>query len=1001
MNCIVCSKKMLFPMNDHKCFNCIVAGFDKKSCDIIMNDKNRIINGENKKIIIDRKLNISSVPKLKIRKHEKTPIQKGWEKGTDNELKTCKDYDVGYICNKQSGIIAVDLDFYSKKGKETYDPINNPNHKLFIDTFGTDYIKRFNTYTQKTLNGGFHLIFKHKEGFRQTQGIQNDLFKIDTRGGNTNGYVKQYQCINDTTIKHIPDDLLDFIKTNIFDKLPEPKKRTNKHTKNLNNKLVKYQLQYTYKISEKKTIQILNSVPENYFLDLGLWFKLTCAMKIIKKKSLWDKYSKKFGRSKYDKDKNFKTWDSIDTKKYEFMFEWLLKSIKKSKDIRFYRYLEVPKNTFNDFHHINIDKLSKDLMIESNKSYCIKSDTGTGKTTLFKKFIEETQSEFISITSRRSLAKEQYEDFIKICDGQMSYYEYDMGNKMGQGITICIDSILNLQFHLWDFHNKIIFLDEFNSIIEYLLQTDTLAKNRDAIFEYLINDVLLECKALICVDADISDLSIQFLKEIERIKGIKLNYIQNDYIHNKGTLSTEIHEHEEFIHQISKEELFLCPCDSKKQAKSLWIQLNEIDKKFYPHRDPIILIIAEDRQEQKEHIRLNEHKRIIFSPKIVYGLDSNGYGDQQLERPVYSYYEMNTISPSAMLQQINRERKISYHCYLIFNKKVSHDTIISEDDFKAYVCEQNLLALKVFNSQEKHINQLFCSLLYYHEYKQNCYKSNPSLHFKMLLNERGFKLTNDESFCGDRSNDLKALKKTNSNIYDITNYDLPYLLKSEVNEKVLHIYNTQAIRTVPTLIHDSFAITQHLNIKHLILLKKDSHIKKLQHKLTLNNDFSIKKLQSSLNQILFVKKVMNLFNMDIDFRISCDKPNQFNSDEIIKEYKLLFRDRTTKPIQINTEYDRVKFVASKLYSQLNIPMKNKAKKINGVKVMSYNLDENEIMKHREVHKFSIHHHKKLNENEGSTTIKSITAKILDEKVFFNHIRLNDEFMNKYHYTHLI
>lgn len=991
MNCKLCSKKMLFPLNDQTCFSCLTAGFDKKSCDIIMNDK---------KIIIERKLKINSIPKLKIRKDQKTPIESKWENGTNNELKPCNNYDVGYICNKRSGIIAIDLDFYTKKGKETYDPINNPNHKLFIDTFGKDFIKRFNTYTQKTLNGGFHLIFKHKEGFRQTQGIQNDLFKIDTRGGNTNGYVKQYECINDTYIKKIPDDLFNFIKDNIFDKLPEHKKRTNKVNKGLNNKLVKYQTKYTYNVPDEKVIEILDSLTQDYFLDLSLWFKLTCSMKIIKKKSLWDKYSKKFGRTKYDKDKNFKTWDSIDTKKYEFMFEWLLKVLKKSKDIRFYRYLEVPKNTFNDFHHITIDKLSKDLIIECNKSYCIKSDTGTGKTTLFKKFIEDTQTEFISITSRRSLAKEQYEDFIKICDGQMSYYEYDMGNKYGQGLTICIDSILNLQFNLWDFKNKVIFLDEFNSIIEYLLQTDTLAKNRDAIFEYLINDVLLECKAIICVDADISDLSIQFLNEIERIKGIKLNYIQNDYIHNKGTLSSEIHEHEEFIHQISKHDMWLLPCDSKKQAKNLYEQITAIDKQDYPDREPIVLIVAEDRQEQKEHIRLNEHKRIIFSPKIVYGLDSNGYGKDQLPRPVFSYYEMNTISPSAMLQQINRERKISHHYYFIFNKKVSNDTIISEDDFKAYVNEENLLALKVFSTQEKHINQLFCSLLYYHEYKQNCYKSNSSLHFKLLLKERGFKLTNDDCICGNRGNQLKTNKTENVKKYDLENYNLSTLLKSEVNEKLLHIYHTKDILNSRTLINDSFAITQHINVKHLILSNKDSETIKLHNKLTLNNDFSIKKLQSSINQILFVKKVLNLFNMNVDFKISCNKPNEFNSEQLIKEYKILFRDRTTKPININTEYDRVKFVASKLYSKLHIPMKNKAKKINGVKLMDYNLDDEKIQEHQQINNYSKKQHKKLGKIEGETTLNSIAKNILDEKVFFNHIKLNDEFKNKYYYTHL-
>ena len=916
----------------------------KKSNSILMNDK------KPKKLIV-RRFTIDKVPKLKIEKGFKTPIEKGWFNSNNNELKPCKEYDVGYICSKRSGIIAVDLDFYSKKGKERYDPINNPKHKIFYDTFGTNFIKRFDTYTQKTINGGVHLIFRHDDRIQQTS---NNDYKIDTRGGSTNGYVKQYECINDTYIKQIPQDLLEFLETKVFKK--QTKQYVKKTNKNLSNNLVQYQDKYTYNVPDANVIDIINDLPNDYFTDLTKWLVFSSAMKQINKKTLWDKYSKKLGGTTYDKEKNFRSWENIKINNTSFYFESILKVIKKTKDIRFYRYLEVPKNTFKGFNHINIDKLSKTLNLE-DKNYCIKSDTGTGKTTLFKQFIQENQHEFISITSRRTLAKEQYEDFKKKCEGQMSYYELDTFNSSGQGLTICIDSILKLSISAgwWrDMKNKVIFLDEFNSIIEYLLDTDTLAKNRDEIFNFFINGILLECKAIICVDADISDLSIQFLKEVERIKGIKFNYIQNDYIHNKGTLSTEIHEHDDFIHKISKEEMFLLPCDSKKQAKNLWEQITEIDKKDYPDREPIILIIAEDTKTQKEFIRLNEHKRIIFSPKIVYGLDSDGYGIDKLSRPVYSYYEMNTISPSAMLQQINRERRISHHYYLIYTKKVSHDTIITEEDFKSYVYEENSMALKVFQLQENHINKLFCSLLYYHEYKKNCYKSNSSLHFKRLLKERGFKLTNDDLKCGVRSKDLKDEKAFNASKYDEEHYDLTTLLYSEVNEKLLHIYNTEDIIKNRQIINDSFKISQHINIKHLLLL--DNNI--LSNILALSNDFAIKKYKSALNQVKFTKKILNNFNMNTDLTFNDSTKHNINSAEIITEYKNIFRDRGNQEITLNTEYDKIKFVASKLYYKLNIPMSNTNKKINGVKKVSYNLNRDEIIYHKKLIEYSSRHYER-------------------------------------------
>ena len=166
--CKICGKKMTIPMNDKTCISCLQKeiGYEKKSLHNLMY--------------------ISEIPKLEVKQNYKTPTKPKWENGTNNKLRPNTNYNTGIICNKRSGIIAVDLDFYDKKGKEKYDPINNPNHKIFIDKFGNDYINRFNTYTQSTPNGGIHLIFKHHDNFQQTS---NDKFKIDTRGGNTNGYV--------------------------------------------------------------------------------------------------------------------------------------------------------------------------------------------------------------------------------------------------------------------------------------------------------------------------------------------------------------------------------------------------------------------------------------------------------------------------------------------------------------------------------------------------------------------------------------------------------------------------------------------------------------------------------------------------------------------------------------------------------------------------------------------------------------------------------------------
>ena len=875
---------------------------------------------------------INDVPKLEVKYNYKVPKKSKWELGNNNKLKPCSSYNVGIICNKRSGVIAIDLDFYDKKGKEKYDPINNPNHKLFYDKFGKDYINRFDTYTQKTPNGGIHLIFKHHDRFFQTQ---NEKFKIDTRGGNTNGYVvsagsivngKKYDVINDTDIKDIPDELLKFLEDNIFD--DEGKKITSKPiNKHLKNKLVDFKTKYIYDVPNENVEKIINTLPKEYFTDLKKWFIFSCAMKQINKKTLWDKYSKEYGGATYNKIENFKTWEGIKIKGDSFYFEYLLKILKCFKDITFYRYLNIPKQSFKDFKHINIDKLSKTLKLDNDKHYCIKSDTGTGKTTLFKKFIQEHQHKFISITSRRCLAHEQYEDFLDIVDDEVNYYEYGLFDNKVQGITICIDSIRKIKN--WDFKNRIVFLDEFNSIVEYILSTPTMAKVRDEIFTILIDKIFNQSKMVICVDADISDLSIYLLKQT----GINFNYIQNDYIHNKGTKSTEIHEHEDFIHQIVKEDLFLLCCDSRKQAINLYEQITKYDEENKTNRDPIKLLIHQDKETDEEFIRLNKHKRIIFSPKVIYGLDSNGYGENQISRPVYCYYDMKTISPSNMLQQINRERKITHHYYFIYNKSYGNEIILDEKEFKLNIMQQNDLSLKLFDNNK--YNKLFCELLYLHEYKQNCYNSNKYLHFRKLLVERGFILTNTDYKIGKRSKELREIKAMNVKHFNDCDYKLRDLLYNRTNQSLFHIYNTEDIMKYKDLITDNFIISQYINTKYLLFADESV----LENKLIHNKDFSIMKMTSNINQIKFVRKILKLFNI---------APNLETNDlavlddevlkNIIDEYKKLFRDNTKKEIELKTHYDRIKFIAGKCYKKLNIPMKTKKEKCGKSSIVNYELD---------------------------------------------------------------
>ena len=892
---------------------------------------------------------IKDIPKFKIPYNTKIPKISGWQYSKTTDVKPTKKTNVGLICSPRTGICAIDLDFYTKKGEEPYDPINNPKHKIFIDKFGKDFIKRFNTYSQSTPNGGIHLVFQHHKDIQQTS---NKSFKIDIRGGSTNGQIilagscyddKPYTILNNTDIKPLPLDLLEYLKDNIF------KKKT-KETTIKKSKVNYYEGNYNYKYSynvPKDHIEIildeLNGYDSSYYTDRSNWLILTSAMKQIGHKTAWDYFSKLYGGTTYNKFNNFREWDNITLKdnRYEssFYFEKILEVAQMKDNLKLYRFLKLPTEKHNNlFSHINIDKLSKELDLNTeNKFWCIRSDTGTGKTTLFKQLIKDIQCEVISITSRTCLAYEQCEDFRKIATGDCNFYQFVFDDENAQVQTICIDSLLKIAE--WDFSNKVIFLDEFNSIVEYLISCDTstLSINREEIFELLIDKILMEAKGIVCVDADICDLSIEYLKALEEKRNIKFKYIENDYLHNKDNKITEVHEHDHFISKISQEEMWLMPCDSKEKAKALYEELTKIDSELYPDREPIILIIAEDKSKKAPFIRLDEHKRVIYSPKIVYGLDSNGYGTEQLPRPVFAYYNMKSISPKAMMQQICRERKITHLYILIYSKIIRNDVIKDEIDFYDEIKKQNKHALKLFDRLSSSNNSLFVKLLNMYKYKENCYITNKYLHLINLLKERGWKITNDYLKYGERTKAMTDKNKELINKYNDEQYTLQDHLHSKLNRELFKFETEKQLEPYKHYFTDAKHVIKHYALIKLLFTTTE----KLQTNLDCSNDFSIVKLTNTRSKHLFIRKILDIFGLDTKFN-KVSEPKDFKNCDIINEYKTIWQDRTTQPIELKTLYDKQKFIA-KIYERLKIPLtKKRTLGEDKKKVINYKINEDAI-----------------------------------------------------------
>lgn len=904
---------------------------------------------------INKIMKIEDILKMKCRSYGKEPFGVfDWTKPKyqSKKYKANKSYNVGIVCSPESGVYAVDLDFYTKynsnkKVWDKFEPETNPDHALFYKTFGKEeqFIKEFDTFTQKTPNGGIHLLFKHEEGLIQTS---NKNLKIDTRGGNTNGYIvgynsvvnnKQYTIVNNADIKPLPKKLKEFLIEHVFDKTIKYSKKKKDYRKgrkgvsSVPNKDL--EVEYSYDISDFYLRDIIEKLPDSYFDDFTYYFIFTSAMKQLNRVDLWREYTnKKVDKKHLLAGSSWKIYgDKILHKiknrpeKGIFYFEHLAKQADRSQYINYIKYKALPKPKTKPDKEVDLEKLGYGLEITTDKDMIIKSDTGTGKTTLFKNYIKKTGKKFISIVSRRSLAMEQYNDFNDISSNVL-YYEHEQSPKYDKdnNMVICIDSLLKIQS--WDFSNYVIFLDEFDSIIKYLISSPTLADRRTELFLLLVNDIFMNANSLIMVDADISDITHKFIRYIKKFRedqGIEreFEYIKNMYTHNKNTPCCEYFSTEKLITKARKTQKYLFATDSKEQAINLYKQLHTNEK-------PVLLLIAEDNIAEGKELfpKLSQHPRIIFSPKIIYGLDSDGFGEEKEPRAVFAYYKEHTISPSNMLQQINRERRITELNYMFEKKRFIESDYMTVDDMKEDIIKDNAFALKSFELEDDDINKMFVDLLIDYTYILDCYNSNKYTHFKVLLKERGF-VDKHNTRGANMDNKFVELNKKKKNVkkYKLDAWDTADALNSRLNEGTLKIFNTADINKHKNLFLDAGATDRYLLTKKIYL---DSDIK-TANKLAEDKDFAIMKMRNAGSKIEFIKSMEHEIGVDKFLNTKQKEITEEKIKEINIKYKKIFSSRNKDDIQLDTEYNRKQFVGNLLKNVLGKEILKKKKVRKGKK----------------------------------------------------------------------
>jgi hypothetical protein len=782
-----------------------------------------------------------------------------------------KEYNYAIATGKINKIIVVDIDSYKEEFKTKSD---------FTKVF-KNYIEEFNTYTIKSAKGGHHFYFNYDEEIKQ---IASDVY-IDIRSDG--GYIVgegskieegTYTIIKDIGIRNIPENLKKWLLDNLYKKKSKIVKRSedNEEVDEVNEvKEVKYleNLKDNEITNLKKNIikkLEINKKIDNFFGSYNEFLYFTTAMKKLDLQKSWDDFNKT--QKNYDYEANMKIWNSVHNLDFTL---WL----KKRLNFSVYDLIKPTlKNTIKPSQIINKEKLGN--IFEDEFNYIIKSDTGTGKTTSFMNYIKNNKYRFLSITSRKSLAYEQY---INFCENNIDCVNYDIDEIEDQQSAICqLDSITKL-YNIKNFSNYVLFLDEFNSIISYLIQSSTLKNHRINVFTLLIR-LIKECKQFICVDADISDMSIKFIDFCSR----KYKFIKNDYLHNNNVKAEEVHDFDEFVEKIKSDKKFMLCCDSKSQAEVIFKKLN----------DENVKLITSDTND--EFIKLDDYEKVIFSPKIIYGLDST------MKRNVYCIYTEKTISPTSYIQQIARCRNIEKLFFIFTNKKYkeNYDTFSDVKEKLKKVNDYSLKEFKFLTTQENY--NLYFELVCIYDYNNDCYNTNKFGHFINLLKLRGFDYKEEREFV---SIDKFEIKKIKAGIKKekLENFDINENKNKKING-ILKVPEDEIDK------YKDFFLNPYLLMNHFSISKfyKDND-KDLKEELNLKDEFNLNKIKSTENKLKFLMLLKRLtYNNDI-FSIDSKPAIMTDINKLNEEYKVLFGKKNN--INLNNIYECNK-VQYKLYKEI-------------------------------------------------------------------------------------
>jgi hypothetical protein len=852
------------------------------------------------------------------------------------EHKFLPEHNIAILTGKINQITVIDID-NPKPGKKENDGMKM--YEELLDKYNEGC--ELETPVCITQSNGLHLYFKYDPDIKTTTGVNG--YSVDIRNdgaliicppsvGQKGEYEwKEGLSLHKVDVMEIPPWFKEWLGFG-----PKTQKIVRDKVKKIDSYVPNKENIFIY--DEDNIYKLLKSLPSNYLSEYSDWIIITSCLKSEGLKDLWDRWSE--SSTSYDSDSNEEIWTSLEPKLNIYYLMIIAQKegiyidyqiIIRTKKINF--MTKIPDTIINQ-------KYLNKKCFDNTRTQIVKSNCGTGKTTLSAEFIkdliEDRGYKILSLTVRVSLAYQQVKNF-KQNKIKMDIYKDLDSNQLNKTnkLIIQIDSITKLDLMHWK--NTIIYLDEVSALFSYILISTTLKDKRVEILNILI-DLLNNASYVLCTDADVNDVVLTMFDKLK----IKYHLIENTYKNIKDIKAIEYDNKEVLINKMQdlllNDKKIICCFDSKaemdltvKRLKN-FCEDNELDKQLNN-----FLIYSSAEGDEKDFLNINDKwksKNIFFTPKITIGVSF----DNKESRDVFLIARGNSINAFGYVQQISRCRNIGKLYYYVVKKyqylkydspadvqeqykdllkdykgvyhniKPNPDDNIN-DDINAEINDINKLkTIKENNGtyydydtkEWKFNDSLYNNLFFIHEYHDHILRSAPREQLRWMLEAKGYQIKYNNQTIDDKEE--KEIKKEIAECKEELVEDL-----DKMNHRALYNKESSLTDAEKKIREDAERRAKYLNINFMKKVDKEKYEEylvddkvfthfctykllmdseaKLNQKIAneLENDYCVMNAKSLLTKIKLIRQlegILDIKTLEIDTAIDVER---FDEEVEIKD----------------------------------------------------------------------------------------------------------------------